>query len=183
MAALAIRPARRADIPAIATINLAGRPGLAPLTPENAAEALRLASYFVLAELADQVVGYLIGYTSEARYEGDEFVWFRSRFDRFLYVDQVAVAPTHRRAGIGAQLYGRAAAHADAHGLPALVCEVNLDPPNPASLAFHARLGFREVGILTIPDGRTVSLQLKELLSSDHLNTRGRLTREPDRFS
>jgi predicted GNAT superfamily acetyltransferase len=27
-----------------------------------------------------------------------------------------------------------------------VTCEVNLDPPNPRSLAFHERLGFREVG-------------------------------------
>ena len=25
-------------------------------------------------------------------------------------------------------------------------CEVNLAPPNPESLKFHARIGFREVG-------------------------------------
>jgi len=27
-----------------------------------------------------------------------------------------------------------------------VVCEVNLDPPNPVSDAFHATLGFAEVG-------------------------------------
>ena len=34
----------------------------------------------------------------------------------------------------------RAAGHAR------VVCEVNSDPPNPASDAFHAALGFAEVG-------------------------------------
>jgi hypothetical protein len=33
------------------------------------------------------------------------------------------------------------------------VCEVNSNPPNPASDALHASLGFREVGQATIHQG------------------------------
>jgi predicted GNAT superfamily acetyltransferase len=33
-----------------------------------------------------------------------------------------------------------------------LVCEVNSNPPNPASDAFHAALGFAEVGSASILD-------------------------------
>jgi hypothetical protein len=50
-----------------------------------------------------------------------------------------------------------------ARGLTHLVCEVNLDPPNPVSLNFHTKLGFVEVGVLVTQDGRTVSLRQKEL--------------------
>ncbi len=39
-----------------------------------------------------------------------------------------------------------------------LTCEVNLEPPNPASLEFHRRIGFSEVGRLNTRDGRTVAL-------------------------
>src|SRR5258708_6395523 len=49
----------------------------------------------------------------------------------FSYIDQIAVAPQARRARIGAQLYAHAAGYARAHEIPVLVCEVNLDPPNP----------------------------------------------------
>jgi uncharacterized protein len=34
-----------------------------------------------------------------------------------------------------------------------IVCEVNLEPPNPISDHFHAALGFQEVGRATINDG------------------------------
>jgi predicted GNAT superfamily acetyltransferase len=167
MTALATRPAQRVDTPAIVAINVAGRPGVYPLTSEAVAETLAVAPYFVVAEAGGQVAGYLIGYTSQDTCESDEFAWFQRHVLRFLYIDQVAVAPMHRRAGIAAYLYAQAAAHARALGVPALVCEVNLDPPNPASLAFHARLGFREVGTLAVQDGRTVSLRHRELTTGD----------------
>ena len=38
-----------------------------------------------------------------------------------------------------------------AHNL--VVCEVNSDPPNPASEAFHARMAFDEVGRASILQG------------------------------
>jgi predicted GNAT superfamily acetyltransferase len=167
MPTLTIRQAELADTPAIVAINAAGRPGVYPLTPETVAETLTTASYFAVAELDGQVAGYLIGYTSQDSCEGEEFAWFQRHRPQFLYIDQVAVAPGARRAGVGAQLYVQAALHAGTLGIPALVCEVNLDPPNPASLQFHARLGFQEVGVLGVRDGRTVSLRHKELAPSE----------------
>ena len=46
----------------------------------------------------------------------------------------------------GAVIVMALAAAVLASGRSGLACEVNLDPPNPGSLAFHARLGFRPVG-------------------------------------
>jgi predicted GNAT superfamily acetyltransferase len=45
-----------------------------------------------------------------------------------------------------------------------VTCEVNLDPPNPESLAFHARLGFARVGEQETKGGSvTVALLAAEL--------------------
>jgi predicted GNAT superfamily acetyltransferase len=44
-----------------------------------------------------------------------------------------------------------AAAVQASHSLVA--CEVNVEPPNPASDAFHEALGFSEVGRAVIHDG------------------------------
>ena len=158
-----IRAAHIADTEAILAANAAGRPGVYPLTSEEVTTTLAGSTYFVVAELEGQVAGYLIGYTATDACEGDEFAWFQAQLPQFLYVDQIAVAPAARRAHVGAALYAHAAEYARDHALPALVCEVNLDPPNPTSLQFHQRLGFREVGVLTVSDGRTVSLRQLDL--------------------
>ena len=43
-----------------------------------------------------------------------------------------------------------------------LALEVNAEPPNPASLAFHAARGFAEVGRLGGP-GKAVAMLAKDL--------------------
>ena len=54
--------------------------------------------------------------------------------------------------------HGRAAGH------DIVACEVNLDPPNPGSLAFHAALGFEDVGTASIYGGkRTVRYFIRRL--------------------
>ena len=43
--------------------------------------------------------------------------------------------------------------HAAEAGYERVVCEVNSSPPNPVSDAFHAALGFVEVGTVSVYDG------------------------------
>jgi hypothetical protein len=66
-----------------------------------------------------------------------------ARYPAFLYIDRVVIAPGSRGLGHARRLYEDLAAIAG--GRP-LCCEVNLVPANPASLAFHDRLGFVPCG-------------------------------------
>lgn len=160
---LTMRRCQPSDGVAIQAINLAGAPGVSPLTD---AELAALADGSVrcwVAEDAGQVVGYLITYTNSDPYDGEEFAWFQQRVPTFLYIDQVAIASSHRRRGVGATLYRQAAEDAHTTGLESLTCEVNLDPPNPTSLAFHQELGFVNIGELHTGDGRYVTLLRKPL--------------------
>jgi predicted GNAT superfamily acetyltransferase len=42
-----------------------------------------------------------------------------------------------------------------------VLLEVNREPPNHGSLAFHAERGYQEIGTLRHDDGKVVSLQEK----------------------
>jgi hypothetical protein len=81
-----------------------------------------------------------------ADYDSPNYRWFCEHYDDFRYVDRIAVASSAHRSGLGRRLYGAVFDHARAGGAPWVTAEVNLEPPNPGSLAFHHRLGFREVG-------------------------------------
>jgi predicted GNAT superfamily acetyltransferase len=158
MPEITTRPADVADLAAIRAINAAGQPGVVAFAPEELAGLASGTIRCWVAQRSGNVSGYLIAYRQDEICEGDEFAWFQRAYPSFLYVDQIAVAPDRHRAGVGSALYGAASAYAVEHGLPMLTCEVNLDPPNPGSLAFHARLRFKRVGTLRTDDGRTVAL-------------------------
>ncbi len=86
---------------------------------------------------------FMIGFDETADYASPNFLWFRERYERFAYVDRIAVAPQARGRGHARRLYEDFFAHAQREGHEIAVCEVNADPPNPGSDAFHAALGFR----------------------------------------
>jgi predicted GNAT superfamily acetyltransferase len=92
------------------------------------------------------VAAFLIAFDQGADYASPNFLWFRSRLPRFVYVDRIVVAAEARGRGLARALYGELFRRAAAAGHDRVVCEVNLEPPNPASDAFHARLGFAEIG-------------------------------------
>jgi predicted GNAT superfamily acetyltransferase len=82
---------------------------------------------------------------------------FCARYPRFVYVDRIVVASSGRGRGCARRLYRDLFEHAVRAGHERVVCEVNTSPPNPASDAFHAALGFAEVGTASVYDGsRTV---------------------------
>ena len=96
---------------------------------------------------------FMLTLDQSASYDSPNFAWFRSRFGRFVYVDRIAVAPAARGRGLARRLYAGLLHAAAAAGHTTVAAEVNLDPPNPASDALHATLGFQEVGQAAIHGG------------------------------
>ena len=103
------------------------------------------------ADCINPPASLLIAFDQDADYDSPNFLWFRHRLDRFVYVDRIVVGDDHRGRGLARRLYQGLFQKAVAAGHEAVVCEVNLVPPNPASDAFHARLGFAEMGRATLP--------------------------------
>ncbi len=107
---------------------------------------------------------FMIGFDQDADYHSPNFQWFRERYPRFVYVDRVAVAASARGRGLARALYEDFFAKAAVAGHTMIACEVNSDPPNPGSDAFHAALGFSIVGEAAIYGGkRTVRYYVRRL--------------------
>jgi predicted GNAT superfamily acetyltransferase len=100
---------------------------------------------------------FLLAFDQDARYDSPNFLWFCARDPRFVYVDRIVVASSARGHGCARRLYRDLFEHAADAGHERVVCEVNSSPPNAVSDAFHAALGFVEVGTASVCDGsRTV---------------------------
>ena len=119
-------------------------------------------SFFAAA--INEADAFLIAFDQNADYDSPNFLWFRNRFLNFIYIDRVVTDAAARGRGHGAALYEALFQQARAAGHTMVVCEVNEYPPNPASDAFHARLGFVQAGRAELPDGgKKVRYFVKEL--------------------
>jgi predicted GNAT superfamily acetyltransferase len=111
-----------------------------------------------------EVDAFLLALDQDAQYDSPNFQWFRARYPRFVYVDRIVVASSARGRGCARRLYQDLFEHAVAAGHRQVFCEVNSRPPNPESDAFHAALGFVEVGTASVyGDSRTVRYLSHEL--------------------
>jgi len=155
-----LRPVLSTDRAAVLRLNLASEAVLSPLTAERLQMLLGQAWHHRVALLDAKVQAFLIALAPGADYDSPNYRWFAQRYADFVYVDRVVVATEARQAGLASVLYEDLMTRARAGGIARITCEVDIEPPNPASLRFHARFGFVEVGTQRVAGGKKcVSLQ------------------------
>jgi uncharacterized protein len=163
------RAATRSDFPAILALNHQSEHFLSPLDPAKLGRISNEAEFFQVASAAERLAGFMLAFLPEADYDNPNFLWFKTRYEHFIYIDRVVISEDFRGHGLATQLYRDLQAQAAARGIPRLVCEIHVDPPNPVSFRFHEKQGFAEVGRQSVQDHytkndkKTVSLQVKEL--------------------
>jgi predicted GNAT superfamily acetyltransferase len=144
-----------------------------PLNNAHAQEtsALDDASFTALLDTAFYARGidrgataFLIALDQNASYESPNFIWFKAARRSFVYIDRIIVLSSARGRGIARLLYEDLFAAAKKAGHDQVVCEVNTDPPNPMSEAFHATMGFEVVGEATIHNGTKTVRYLEKAL-------------------
>jgi uncharacterized protein len=137
--------------PAVLALNNEHAEELSLLETEQLSKLVADAFY---ARRIGDLEAFLLAFDQDADYDSPNFLWFKARYPRFVYVDRIAVSPAARGRGHARSLYMDLFASALSRGHEVVVCEVNADPPNPASDAFHAALGFSEVGQASIHGGK-----------------------------
>lgn len=140
-----------ADEPAILALNNEHAAELSWLEPERLGYLLGHSFY---ARRIGTIEAFIMTFDRDADYDSPNFIWFRRRYPRFIYVDRVVVAKSARGRGHARRLYEALFEQARQAGHTIVTCEVNAEPANPASDAFHASLGFAEVGDAVIHGGK-----------------------------
>lgn len=160
-----IRPLVSGDLARVHAINQGEVPAVGAESVERLAHIFDQ-SLVAFAAVEDGTVGgFCLVLPPDADYDSANFAWFRERYDDFVYLDRVAFAPEFQRRGGGRAMYDRviAAARRERPSATVLALEVNLIPRNEPSLAFHAGLGFVEVGVRTPAPDKSVSMLVKSL--------------------
>lgn len=113
-----------------------------------------------------QIAGFCLVLGQGSTYESVNYAWCMERYTDALYLDRVAFDAAFQGRGLGTALYAEVDRlivdrRAGGAAINRLTLEVNVDPPNEQSLAFHARRGFTEAGRQMTPYGIEVSYQQK----------------------
>jgi predicted GNAT superfamily acetyltransferase len=157
-----LRPMTSADEPAVLALNAAAVEQTDPLGPDRLDWLRLIAAHAAVVEIEDEVAAFVLTFAPGSAHDSLDFQWFNATYaDRFLHLDRIVVAERHRRHGIATSVY-RAVERA-AKPFDRLVARVQSDPPDDASLAFHAARGFVEVGKLRRPNHTTSAMLSKEL--------------------
>ena len=160
-----IRDVREHELDLVLALNNAAGPGILPMDAAKLAYFWENADYFRVAEKDGLLAGFLVAFAQDAAHDSPNFLWFRERYQRFVYVDRIVVASTRRGAGVGRVFYGDVQSFAEVRG-PLLACEVFLEDVSHPALLFHGSFGFREVGQQVMAGvNRRAAMLLKELCS------------------
>ncbi len=173
-----IRSYRPDDLAAVHAINQAEVPAVGEVTAEALAQIASQSCVALTAEVtggdddddaaageAPVIAGFTFVLPPRVDYGSPNYAWFGERYDEFIYLDRVAVAPKFQRRGIGRLIYEEVQRRGAEEWPTArvLALEVNLAPRNDSSLAFHRSLGFVEVGQREGSDSKVVSMLIKPL--------------------
>lgn len=156
-----IRAIERGDLDRILEINEANVPEVGSVDADRMAFLLGVSPIALAVASGGAIVGFCLVMTSDAPYDSVNFRWFTERYDDFMYLDRVAFDAAAQGLGLGTLLYAEVHRLMVERNASSLALEVNVDPPNETSLAFHARRGFVEVGQQDTPYGIRVSMQMR----------------------
>lgn len=166
-AATRLRPLADADVADVLALNEQEVHLLAPLDEEKLRRIHDLARAVDVIEVDGGFGGFVITVGAGTAYWSELYRWFDERYDDFVYLDRVVLHERVRRRGVGRAVYDRLEEQAwrelTARGAtPRMVLEVNIDPPNEPSLAFHRARGYAEVGRTDVT-GHGVTMMVKDL--------------------
>jgi predicted GNAT superfamily acetyltransferase len=154
-----LRALGEADLDRVVELNNASTPAVPHSTREDIARLVELATLALVViedSRPEYAVGFVLAMAPGVDYDSENYTWFADRGVAGMYVDRVVLGEGFRGQGLGPRLYGAVFDAARQAGLGEVQCEVNVDPPNPGSLAFHSRNGFGEVGRQATKGGSVV---------------------------
>ncbi len=144
----------------VLALNAANVVKLAPMDRDRLVALERIADRFDVIDVDGEFGGFVVTFAPGTSYDSENYRWFSERHRRFYYLDRIVLEPHHRRQGLATFVYDEIEHVARKYGRLAL--EVNLVPRNDASLAFHDRRGYAEVGRLG-DASHLVSMREKQL--------------------
>ncbi len=176
-AKLTLRAYQSADLDSVLRINEESVHFLAPMDEARLQLMMAWSARVRIADYNGAVAGFLITFEDGSDYDSLNYRWFAEHLKRFVYIDRIVIDQSYRGKGIGQQIYSLLANPTPAPAPAAdrdtssaagsqplwLAAEIDIEPRNDNSLAFHQLQGFVEVATQSAGQGKQVSLQIKSI--------------------
>jgi predicted GNAT superfamily acetyltransferase len=156
-----LRPLGDPDAAEVLALNHRNVVLLAPMDADTLAALRSVAHRFDVVEVDGRFGGFVVTVAPGSSYWSPYYRWFAERGDGLLYLDRIVLHEDVRRSGVGSAVYDAVEADAATYGGVAL--EVNLEPPNEPSLAFHRARGYVAVGRLGEPGHRVAMFEKRSV--------------------
>lgn len=151
---LRLRVMRDDDLPGVAALNKDAFPMVTDIGEDGLRELRAMCDVSLVAtNPGGELIAFLLSLGPGQSYGSENYRWFEARGVRHQYIDRIVVAPSAKGTGVGTALYESVLERARERGAVEVTCEVNISPPNPGSIAFHERLGFRRLHEMDTKDG------------------------------
>lgn len=136
---VSIRVLEPSDHSAVLELNEAHVELLSPLDEDRLRDLVGWSERALVIEVDDAFAGFVLTFTTGSAYDGENFAWFVEQFGDVAYLDRIVLTEATRRRGVATAVYDVLERDME----QSMMClEVNADPPNEASLAFHRGRGY-----------------------------------------
>jgi predicted GNAT superfamily acetyltransferase len=152
-----LRPIEPRDHASVLELNARNVELLAPMDETRMAQLMGWTDRADVIEVDGEVAGFVFTFASGTAYDSVNYRWFSENREEFYYLDRIVLADTHRRLGLGRRVYDELEQVAAGYGR--MVLEVNLEPANEPSLAFHRARGYVDVAELGDPGKKVVLME------------------------
>ena len=126
------------DLNQILELNQKALPAVSNVNLKEMQHFLKIVDYFKTLKVNNKVAGFLIALTPGKDYNSVNYKWFENKYESFMYIDRIVVAPTYQGHGFGTAFYNDLS-NFSKNIIPRITCEVNINPPNKKSMLFHAK--------------------------------------------
>lgn len=156
-----LRPIVESDISDVLRLNAQHVELLSHLDEARLRQLLEWTASAEIIECDGRTAGFVLVFGPGQAYDSPNYRWFASTYGTsFAYLDRIVVDDAFRRRGLATAAYEVLESRAERFGR--LTLEVNVEPANEPSLAFHRNRGYHEVTRLGGPEHQ-VGLMTKEL--------------------
>ena len=128
------------------------------LSSADFAELLQACNFRVDDAGAQGLRAFALGMPAHLPQPHFSLQWFLMRFESFLFLERLVVAPAWRRTGVASALLERTLQWSRDEGLSTLCCQVHDRPANREAQAFVLDQGFKAIESVMLPSRDIVTM-------------------------